>query len=228
MRTKLAPLLRLTFALSLLLPCIAYAGDVNDPKLAPPFDRLVPQHFEHGPLMVELKRINPGASFREVDVGAPEKPQKARVSVRDGVRAMYAYPNERFYANVKTELSAQGMYALDRENVLQAMTRLAETERRKGESAADVPAVSRAREAAGAAGLGLVESGSAYFKGFQYHYVFSNTLSGQGQVHIFVPRHEAIVSIYLLGRKESEGATLATTRAARQAFIEAYIEALKD
>lgn len=228
MRSKFAPLLRRTFALSLLLPCLAHAADAYRPKLPPPFERMVPQHFEHGPLLVELKRINLGASVREVDVGSLEKPEKASVSVRDGVRAIYAYPNESFYANVKTELSAQGKYVFDREKVLQAMTRLAETIRLKHDRAADVPAVLRAREAAGAAGLPLMESGSADFSGFQYHYIFSNTLGGEGQVHIFVPRQEAIVSIYLLGRKPREGTTLATTRTARQAFIEAYIEALRD
>lgn len=103
--------------------CLAAASE--HANLRPPYKQLVPQRLADGLTLVDLRPRTPSPSWREVDVrSADGVSSKLRVSVAHGVTAMYSYPGEAFYANVKVETSVDGQYAQDRANVLAAMQSL--------------------------------------------------------------------------------------------------------
>lgn len=215
------------FAFPLLLLATPLSAGAAEPRIAdvpPQFGHLVPRQFDKGLTLVEIKRINPGVS-RDVEVGTAEAPKSVQVSVKDGVRAMYAYPNERFYANVKIEISREGMFASDSATARKALFAMADR-MRESASRANAPGMAEAAEAAKAAGFELLESGKDSYREIDYSFVLSHTGDGQGQVHVFVPKHEAIISIYLLGRAAA-GGSVADTRTAQLAFVRNYIAALK-
>lgn len=185
-------------------------------NLRPPYKELVPQRLADGLALVDLRpRAASSPSWREVDVHAADGvSSKLRISVAHGVTAMYAYPGEAFYANVKVETSVDGQYAQDRENVLAAMQSLTAKLRERSDGTPRP------------GGLDVIEGGAGSHRGVEYHYSLLNTVHGNGQVLFFLPGQRVIITAYLLGRKTTSDSSVDETRRLQRAFVHDYIDAI--
>lgn len=94
---------------------------------APPaaFARLVPTALPNGLQLVEVrKRCEDCAPWRLVDFRSNASPapiRQERVSVHEGVTAMYAFPGTQYFANTKVEQSILGRYDQDKAIVTEAL-----------------------------------------------------------------------------------------------------------
>lgn len=198
------------FASALLLSVTCHAAASEHKNLNPPYNLLVPAQVGDGPILTDLTPRPPNTRpWREVGVaGADGVITQARVSVAHGLRAMYSYPGEEFYANVKVETSAPGSYAQDREHVLAALKTINASMVKAG-------------------GAQAAEQGGGERRGLEYHFAFATALPGGGMLHIFVPEKKVIISAYLLPRKWPDGTASETMRAAQHAFLFGYIDAIR-
>ena len=89
------------------------------------------------------------------------------------------------------ENSAPGQYAQDRSNVLAGQRALAA--KVKANLAAPPPFP----------GVDTIELTEGKRRGIEYHALLSNTAQGSGQIIFLVPRHDIIVTAYVLGRMAS-------------------------
>jgi hypothetical protein len=133
-RALLLPLLTLA-ALAVPAWC-AHAADM--PAVPAAFEKLVPRAFPDGLRLVELRRrCTDCPSWRIVDV-VPDEPsgpvRKEKVSVVDGVTAMYGYPGSGFFANAKIEKSAPASYERDKGVVVEALEHIYVRSRKGAES----------------------------------------------------------------------------------------------
>lgn len=222
-------------SLSLLLASVH--GLAADPPTPPaPFVKLVPTEFPNGLKLVDLTRVRDGGPpWRMLDIpagqeGAPARQEK--VSVADGVRAMYAFPDTAYFANTKVEFSVPGHYAQDKATVLDALTHMC------AGMQADVlaylgahPDVRAKVDAVAIKGKDYVEFESASVHGIDYARCTQNALHLRGSVpamlHIFVPQREVIVTAYLLQQKQSKFQTIEEFLQMEREFIDGYIDFLR-
>ncbi len=193
--------------------CFAAASEHGN--LRPPYRQLVPLQLAGGLALVDLNPRTAGPAWREVDVHAADGASSTlRVSVAHGVRAMYAFPGEEFYANVKVETSVDGQFAQDRKNVLAAMDSLTAMMKEKS---AGSPRPD---------GLDVIEDGKGAHRGIEYHFSLLNTVHGKGMVVFFLPEQRVIITAYLLGRKPTGDGSVNETRRLQRAFVHGYIDAI--
>lgn len=218
----------------LLMTAHALAADV--PTIPAPFARLVPAEFPNGLKLVELAHVREGGPpWRTVEVpaeqeGAPSRQEK--VSVADGVRAMYAFPGTQYFANTKIEFSVPGHYAQDKATVLDALTHAcARMKAHVDEYVGAHPDVRAKLDRVVAKGKAYVTYETGSVQGHDYALCTQNALNLSGSVpamlHIFVPQREVIVTAYLLQQKQSKFQTIDEFLTMEREFIDGYAEFLR-
>lgn len=225
---------RALLPLSLLLSMVpAWAADTPTPPA--PFIKLVPSEFPNGLRLVELARVREGGQpWRTVDIpaeqeGAPGHQEK--VSVADGVRAMYAFPGTPYFANTKIEFSVPGHYAQDKATVLDALTHAcARMKAHVDEYVGGHPDVRDKLDRVVAKGKAYVTYETGNVQGYDYALCTQNALNLSGSVpamlHIFVPQREVIVTAYLLQQKQSKFQTIDEFLTMEREFIDGYVDFL--
>jgi hypothetical protein len=232
-RALLLPLLTLA-ALAVPAWC-AHAADT--PAVPAAFEKLVPRAFPDGLRLVELRqRCTDCPSWRIVDV-VPDEPsgpvRKEKVSVVDGVTAMYAYPGSGFFANAKIEKSAPASYERDKGVVVEALEHAYVRSRKGAESYLKAHPDAKERLDRVVAGRDYVEFDRARYKGVEYLALTQNAAIGNAsamptQLHIFLPQHGMIVSAYLMKQETTMFKTVDEFRQSQRAFIEGYIDFIVD
>ena len=215
-----------TFA-RLLLPLLMLAtlvapASAADVKVPPAFDKLVPRAFADGLRLVEVRtRLADSQSWRSVG--------EEKVSVIDGVTAMYAYPGSGFFANVKVEKSAPGSYERDRAIVAEALEHAYVLSRKGIEAWLKEHPENKENIDRVVAGRDYVEREQGSYKDVAYLVVTQNATVANpsampAQLHIFLPRDGLIVTAYLMKQRTAMFKTLAEFRKSQRAFIEGYID----
>lgn len=209
-----------------LLPALAQPA----PLVAAPFERLVPTAFGDGLLLVELRARDHDAppwrmlDWQSTDPGSP--PQRDKVSVREAVRAMYAYPGSDYFANVKVETSMPGMYEQDRALVIAALEHNYRHNRARMDARLAADPALRARVAARTApGREVTAFERETVNGIEVVSYTENGLGNGGvvgMIHFFVPGRETIVTAYLLHQKRNKYKDIEDFLLLRTAFIQGY------
>jgi hypothetical protein len=211
------------------------AADAPAPPAA--FTKLVPAGLRDGLKLVEVKQrcedCPPWRVINFMSNASPEPVRKEQVSVRAGVRAIYAFPDTAYFANVKVEQSMPGKYAQDKAIVVQEVEH-EYTRRRDLVDAylATNPAIRAKLDRAVAKGKPYLEFEKGTYKGYEYVSYTENAIgltsssSTLSQVQIFVPQNETIVTAYLLFQKAAKFRTIDEFLALRREFIEGYIDFL--
>jgi hypothetical protein len=219
---------------SLLLAGQALAADL--PAVPAPFAKLVPTAFPNGLMLVELARVHDdGQHARTVEIAAdaPDAPSRQeKVSVADGVRAMYAFPGTQYFANTKIEISVPGHYAQDKATVLDALThQCASMKAHIDAYVGSHPDVRAKLDQVVAKGKAYVTYESGSLQGYDYAICTQNALNLSGSVpamlNIFVPQREVIVTAYLLQQKQSKFKTIDEFLGMQREFIDGYIDFLR-
>lgn len=219
----------------LLAACIVPAAAAELPAPPAALAGLVPDSFPNGLKLVELRgRCDGCAPWRVVDFrsnAAPEPVRQERVSVHEGVTAMYAFPGTQYFANVKVEQSILGRYEQDRAIVTEALAHdCAGMQERVLAYTAGHPDVREKLDLAVARGKAYVEFEQGTYKGVAYASCTQNALKLMGgplgQLQIFLPERGVIVTAYLLLQKQSKFQTIDEFLQLRREFIEGYIDIL--
>ena len=226
----------LSLPLSLQAAGQALAADMPmPPTLPPPFIKLVPSEFPNGLKLVDLSRVRGGGeSWRTVDIPAQQEGgpvRQEKVSVADGVRAIYAFPGTPYFANTKIEFSVPGHYVQDKATVLDALTnQCARMKAHVDDYVGSHPDVREKLDRAVAKGKAYVTYESGSVQGIEYALCTQNALNLSGSVpamlHIFVPQREVIVTAYFLQKKRSKFETIDEFLTMQREFIDGYIDFL--
>lgn len=209
---------RLSLLLGLLLLAAAplCRADISQRDLLKPTYRaLLPAQLPQGLALVDLRARAASPNYRMLAVQqANGETEQVKVSVAHGVTGMYAYPGEKNYINLKVETSDKGQYAQDRVKVLAGQRTLFDRSRAAMTAPAPFP------------GVEVSELSEGERNGVEYHALLSNTPQGSGMIILFVPRHEIIVTAYVLGRMTTPAGSLEATRSAQRNFLFGYIDAI--
>ena len=224
-RTGLALLMLATFARP------APAADA--PSLPPAFTKVVPRDLRGGLQLVEVRlRCTDCPAWRIVDV-VPEDPagsvRQEKVSIRDGITAMYAFPGTDFFANTKVETSAADSYDRDKRVVTEAVEHACARSRRGIATFLKAHPEEKDKYDRAVAGRPYVESEKGNYKGYEYVWCSQNAGIAQpgamlSQLQIFIPKREMIVTAYLMKQKNGKFQTLGEFLQLQRDFIEAYID----
>jgi hypothetical protein len=219
--------------LLVLLSGPALAADLPVPP--PGFARLVPTALPNGLQLVEVrKRCEDCAPWRLVDFGsnaAPAPLRQERVSVHEGVTAMYAFPGTQYFANTKVEQSILGRYDQDKAIVTEALAHAcARMRERVTEYVGQHPEVREKLDRAVATGKAYVEFEQGKYRGVEYASCTQNALGLMGatisQLQLYVPASDVIVTAYLLAQKQAKFRTIEEFLKLRREFLEGYIDFL--
>jgi hypothetical protein len=192
------------------------AGAAEAPALPSAFAKMVPRELRNGLQLVEVRtRCADCPPWRTVDI-VPEDPSghitQEKVSVRDGITAMYAYERDKA---IVTE--AIGHACSRSRRGMAAYLKAHPDERDKYDRAV--------------AGRDYVESESGKYKGYEYVWCSQNAAIASptatlSQLHIFLPQQETIVTAYLMKQKTAGFQTIGEFLQRQRDFIEAYIDFL--
>jgi len=215
---------------AILALCLLPAFAQPAPRVPAPFERLVPAAFDDGLALVELKARDHDAppwrviEWRPEQAGTP--PRREQVSVREGLRAMYAYPGTDYFANVKVETSMPGMYEKDRALVIQALEHNYHRERALVEAYLAANPELAAKVAGQTAGREVMTLERETVNGIEVVGYTDKVLGLKGgtisQVHFFVPGRETIVTAYLLNQKRRKFEDIEDFLRLRAAFIQGF------
>lgn len=234
-RHMVRKLARTAFMMSMLatLACAAEAAEA--PALPAAFANMVPRELRNGLQLVEVRaRCADCPPWRTVDV-VPEDPsghiRQEKVSVRDGITAMYAYPGTGFFANAKMEVSAVGSYRRDKAVVTEAIEHACSRSRLGIAAYLKAHPNEKDKYDRAVAGRAYVESESGNYKGYEYVWCSQNAGNANptatlSQLHIFLPQQEMIVTAYLMKQKTARFQTIGEFLQLQRDFIEAYIDFL--
>jgi hypothetical protein len=225
-------------SLCLSLPAFGQTQALNSsksPTPPAPFIKLVPREFPNGLKLVDLTRVPGGQPWRTIDIPAQQEGTPARqekVSVADGVRAMYAFPGTPYFANTKIEFSVTGRYAQDKATVLDALThQCTSIKAHIDDYVSTHPDAREKLDRTIAKGKAYVTYESGNVQGVEYALCTQNALNLSGSVpamlHIFVPQREVIVTAYLLQQKQSKFQTIDEFLTMQHEFIDGYIDFLQ-
>jgi hypothetical protein len=226
--------LRMLFLLCTVTAAVqTFAAD----RPAPPdrFARLVPLEFRNGLKLVEIReRCKDCVPWRMVEIHADgaAAARQEKVSVADGVTAMYAFPGTGYFANTKIERSLPGRYAQDKAIVLEAVAdACARMKTRVAAYVDEHPEVRQKLDQMAVKGRDYVEFESASYRGVEYGGCTQNAMGLMGgtvaELHIFVPRDDTIITAYLLLQKENRFKSVDEFLSVRREFIEGYIDFLQ-
>lgn len=235
-RTLLRRAAALTVAAANSRPLLAATEAPNPATLPPPLNRLVPPRLGSEVELRQLDLRGDGPAWRELQippVSASGAVRTERVSIRAGVRAMYALTSGQVFANVKVELSDPAQFDRDRALCAEALRNMHERK------ASALPAwlktqpedVRKKFEAALEPGRPMVELSDKPVHGVDTLLAAENLFAASAvpaQFHFFLPRQAAIVTAYLLNQKETVFTSAADFRRQREAFIDAYARALAE
>lgn len=213
--------------------CLGQAPDTG--QLAPPLRAALPAALPDGLRLVALEpRCDDCAPWRELEFydnrnSAPVRREK--VSVQAGYHALYAYPGCDPFADVRVEQSAPGRFGADRHAVARALRHEFARRRERiriGVAAGDPKLIARL-ERLKAGGVDYVEWTAGRSGGVDYLLSSVNDLGAAtlGQLQIFVPRHEVIVTVTFPANKDRPFETLEQFVRLRDEFIASYAAQLK-
>jgi len=208
-------------------------------NLPPAFRDAIPSEMRDGLRLVALD-WRPGQdpqnakAWRTVEFykpGTNEVLKTERISIASGYRAMYAYPDTEYFANVRIEQSVPGSYDTDKKKVIDYITYLYDSK------SALVSEHLRNNPDRKAQIDKRKEKGKDYFtfersshRNFEYISYTENVIGLTGgtisHIHIFIPKDDIIVTAYLLSQKKAKFATIEEFFQLRQQFLEGYIEYL--
>lgn len=197
------------------------------------FAALVPRAFADGLRLVEIRqRCTDCPAWRVVDIVQEDPavpPKKEKVSVADGITAMYAYPGSGFFANTKIEKSIPGNYERDKAVVTEALERYHASGRQGVKAYLVQHPEQKEKFDRILAGHDYIEFERGRHKGIEY-IVFTQPIlvaspdAMPAMLHIFVPRQDVIVTAYLMKQKTAMFATTDEFLRSQRAFIEGYID----
>lgn len=195
------------------------------------FAQLVPPSLGAGLELVQLCRRCEGCvpwrvvDFHPSDTSAPGR--KEKVSVQAGITAIYAVPGTDDFANVKVEQSVAGMYAQDRQVVIDAIEH--EFRRKQARVAghlAEHPDIRAKVAQLLPAGKEPIAFERRSLHGIEIVSMTEHVIGLTGptisQVHFFAPGREVIVTAYLLRQKHPKFADIDEFLRMRAAFIESW------
>jgi hypothetical protein len=221
--------------LSMLATLTQAAGAAEAPALPQEFAKVVPRDLRNGLQLVEVRmRCTDCPPWRTVDI-VPEDPagqiRQEKVSIRNGITAMYAYPETDFFANAKMEVSAVGSYERDKAIVTKAIEHACARSRRGIATYLQAHPNEKDKYDRAAAGRNYVESERGSYKGYEYVWCsqnagIANPTGILSQLHIFLPQRETIVTAYLMKQKSAQFQTIGEFLQRQRDFIEAYIDFL--
>jgi hypothetical protein len=226
-----------TFA-RLLLPLLMLAtllapASAADTTVPPAFDKLVPRAFADGLRLVEVRqRLGDSPSWRSVEIvsDSPDGPaRQEKVSVVDGITAMYAYPGSGYFANVKVEKSAPGSIERDKAILAEALEHVYARSRQGVTAWVKEHPADKEKFDRFTAGRDYMELERGKYKGVDYlvltqNLSVANPAAMPAQLHIFLPRDGLIVTAYLMKQRTTMFKTLDEFRRSQRAFIEGYID----
>lgn len=186
--------------------------------------------------LIEVKnRCNDCKPWRYIDYYSNETKEpikQEKVSVKEGYRAMYAYPNTEYFSNTKIEQSVTGEYEHDKKVVIEAITH--EYNRKQQRVASYLKESSGLKEKMEphkAKGKDYITFEKETINGYQYVSYTENVIGLLGntisEVNIFVPEREIIITAYLLRQEKSKFKDIEEFLKLKHDFIESYTEFLK-
>ncbi|WP_373034078.1 hypothetical protein [Sulfurovum sp.] len=201
------------------------------------FQESIPTKLNDNLQLVEVENRCDGCNtWRYIDFYSNESREpikREKVSVQNGYRAMYAYPNSHYFSNTKIEQSISGEYQHDKKIVVEAIKH--EYNRKKERIYAylnEHPELKAKMAPYKAKNKDYMELEENNCKGYEYISYTENVLGLTGntisQVHIFVPEKQIIVTAYLLNQKKAHFKTIDEFLKLRQDFIESYIDFLAE
>lgn len=215
---------------AILALCLLPAFSQAAPTVPAAFERLVPTSFDDGLVLVELQARGldapPWRTIEWQTGDADSTPRREMVSVREGVRAMYAYPDTDYFASVKVETSMPGRYEKDRALVVEALEQNYRRNRARVDAYLAADPALRAKVAARvAAGREVISFERELVNGIE---VVSSTENGLGNsgvicmIHFFVPGRDTIVTAYLLNQKRTKFTDIEDFLRLRARFIQGW------
>jgi hypothetical protein len=226
--TVLLPIL-----LFLVVACQAQSNDTS--SLPEIFKKTIPMELRGGLRLVEVKsRCDGCAPWRHIDYysnTSREPIKREKVTVQEGYRAMYAYPDTYYFSNTKIEQSAPGAYENDKTIAIDAIKH--EYNRKKERVYSylkENPNLKEKMASFKAKNKDYIELEEDIYQGYKYISYTENVIGLTGntisQIHIFVPEKEITVTAYLLRQEKAKFSTIEEFLKLRRDFIESYIEYL--
>lgn len=220
----------------LMLATFAWSAEAAEtPAVPSAFAKVVPRELRDGLQLVQVRtRCADCPPWRTVDVVPEELSghiRQEKVSVRDGITAMYAYPGTDFFANAKMEVSVAGSYERDKAIVTEASEHACARSRQGIAAYLQAHPDAKDKYDRAVSGRSYVESERGRYKGYEYVWCsqnagFANPTGILSQVHIFLPQREMIVTAYLMKQKTAQFQTIGEFLQRQRDFIEAYIDFL--
>ena len=208
-------------------------------NLPPAFRDAIPSEMRNGLRLVAL-HWRPGQdpqnakAWRTVvfyKLGTNEVLKTERISIASGYRAMYAYPDTEYFANVRIEQSVPGSYDTDKKKVIDFITYLYESKSALiSEHLRNNPELKAEIDKVKARGKDYFTFEQSNYRNFEYISYTENVIGLTehtiSHIHIFVPKNDIILTAYLLSQKKAKFATIEEFLRLRQQFLEGYIEYL--
>lgn len=194
------------------------------------FKNYIPTKFNEDLLLVDLGGWTSKDKFREVDIintSTGDKTTK-RISVDDGYRAMYSYPNTEYFANVKVERSVKGEFEKDKATVIESVKNYYDFKliavKQYTENNPELQKNISENLATGHEDYITFED--ERYNGYEYVSYVKNIIDGGtiSQVEIFVPEDSIIITAYLLNQKNPKFKNADEFLALRNNFIHGYID----
>lgn len=197
---------------------------------------LIPNQLPYDLRLVELvqKDCQACSPWREVSympsLDASEQ-QTLKVSVVDGYKAMYAYPESMYFANVKVERAEPEEYLTSKQNVITAMRKTAEYgQYHINDYLEEHPDKKQLVKATMLPNVDYLTFHCDQYEGYEYCESMTNDLKlSRGtvaQIAIFVPQYEVIVVAYLLNQKVTHFDGIAEFATLKDQFVRNYIHFL--
>jgi len=217
----------------LIAACNVQSGATSDlPEI---FQKSIPTELKGNLKLVEVKnRCDGCAPWRYIDYysnDSKEPVKREKVTIEEGYRAMYSYPDTHYFSNTKIEKSSSKFYQSDKKTVIDAIKH--EYNRKKERIynyLKENPELKEKMEPFKAKDKDYIELEEATYKGYEYISYTENVIGLTGntisQIHIFVPDKEIIVTAYLLHQEKAKFSTIDEFLQLRRNFIENYIDFL--
>lgn len=197
---------------------------------------LIPKKLPGDLTLVELVRkgCQDCSPWREVSympsVDAYEQ-QTLKVSVVDGYKAMYVYPESMYFANVKVERADPEEYLKSKQNVITAMRKTTEYgQYHINDYLEEHPDKKQLVKATMLPNVDYLTFHCDQYEGYEYCESMTNDLKlSRGtvaQIAIFVPQYEVIVVAYLLNQKVTHFDGIAEFATLKDQFVRSYIDFL--
>jgi len=214
-------------------------GQTNLGNLPTAFRDAIPSEMNDGLRLVALdwrpgqdpQNNRPWRTVEFYKPGTKEVLKTERISIATGYRAMYAYPDTEYFANVRIEQSVPGSYETDKKKVIDYITYLYDSKSALlSEHLRNNPDFKAQIDKVKAKGKDYFSFERSNYSNFEYISYTENVIGLTGytisHIHIFIPKSDIIVTAYLLSQKKAKFATIEEFLRLRRQFLEGYIEYL--